>query len=98
MNTRFTAKTTSISIVVNRKKAPHARPLENDGKPGFFTHPVPIRASGTRRGRLRQAVRGNTVKQKARPFFTPAIKSGDHNIDQAVLDAVKAIERKAGFR
>jgi hypothetical protein len=41
VSTRFTAKTQQVIITVNRKQAPHARPLENDGKEGFFTHPDP---------------------------------------------------------
>jgi hypothetical protein len=98
VSTRFTKRTTAVLVTVNRKKAPHARPLENDGKAGFFTHPIPVKAAGTRRGRLRQAVKGNTVQQQARPFFAKAVKSQDHRIDAAVERVAKDFEKRAGFR
>lgn len=97
-STRFTKKTTAVLITVNRKQAPHARPLENDGREGFFTHPIPIRAASTRRGRLRQAVKGDQVKQRARPFFAKAIKSQDHRIDAAVEQVAAEFEKKLGFK
>lgn len=97
-STRFTAKTSSVLITVNRRQAPHARPLENDGREGFFEHPIPIRAAGTRRGRLRQARRGSTVRQAARPFFAKAILREDHNIDRALERVADDFERQAGLR
>jgi hypothetical protein len=100
VNTRFTAKTTSVAITVNQKQAPHARPLENDGRPGFFTHPVPVRAKGTRRGRLGQAARGQVVvKQKARPFFFDTITDEDRRMTRvAVEDVADGIEKQLGFK
>jgi hypothetical protein len=97
-STRFTKKTTSVIITVNARKAPHARPINNDGRQGFFTHPIPVRVSGTRRGRLRQAARGNTVRQKARPFFYGPIVAADHDVEAAVQRAADKALRKAGFR
>lgn len=96
--TRFTKKTTQVIITTNAKKAPHARPINNDGKEGFFTHPVPIRAAKTRRGRLRQAAKGDQVKQAARPYFYGPILAADHNVEAAVLKAVENALYKAGFR
>lgn len=94
-STRFTKKTTAVLITVNRKQAPHARPLENDGREGSFSHPV--FASRTRRGRARQVLSGSrNVQQRARPFFAKAIKSQDHRIDAAVLQIAKDFERKTG--
>jgi hypothetical protein len=97
-STRFTKKTTAVLITVNARQAPHARPINNDGKQGFFTHPIPIRVSSTRRGRLRQAARGNTVRQKARPFFYGPIVAADHDVEAAVQRAADKALRKAGFR
>jgi hypothetical protein len=100
VNTRFTAKTTSVVITVNAKQAPHARPLENAGRPGFFTHPVPVNARRSRRGRAAQAVRGQrTVKQPARPFFFNTITDDDRRMTREAVDKVAdRIERLAGFR
>lgn len=96
-STRFTKRTTQVLITVNAKQAPHARPINNDGKPGFFTHPVPVRAAATRRGRLRQAARGDVVKQKARPFFYGPIVAADHNVEAAVMRAADRALKRAGL-
>lgn len=97
VSTRFTARTQQVIVTVNRTQAPHARPLENEGREGFFKHPIPVRAAGSRRGRLRQAVKGNQVKQRARPFFAKAINSEDHRIDAAIEEVARDFERQAGF-
>jgi hypothetical protein len=97
-STRFTKKTTSVLITVNARQAPHARPINNDGKPGFFTHPIPVKAASTRRGRLRQARKGDVVKQKARPFFYGPIVAADHDVEAAVQRAADRAMRQAGFR
>jgi hypothetical protein len=98
VSTRFTARTQQVIITVNRAQAPHARPLENDGKEGFFTHPLPVKTARTRRGRLRQSLKSHTVKQRARPFFAKAIKSQDRRIDRAIEQVARNFERQAGFR
>lgn len=96
-STRFTKKTNTVIITVNRRLAPHARPLENDGKEGTFEHPVFV--SKTRRGRAAQVLgRKRTVRQQARPFFAKAIKSQDHRIDAAVEAVAADFERRLGFR
>lgn len=97
-STRFTRKTSSVIITVNARQAPHARPINNDGKPGFFTHPIPIKAAGSRRGRLRQARKGDQVKQKARPFFYGPIVAADHDVEAAVQRAADKAMRQSGFR
>lgn len=97
-STRFTKKTVGVLITVNAKQAPHARPINNDGQSGFFTHPIPIRAASTRRGRLKQARKGDQVKQKARPFFYGPIVAADHDVEAAVLRAADKALRQAGFR
>lgn len=97
-STRFTKKTTSVLITVNARQAPHARPINNDGKAGFFTHPIPIKAASSRRGRLRQARKGDQVRQKARPFFYGPIVAADHDVEAAVWRAADKALRQAGFR
>lgn len=91
VSTRFTTKTQAVLITVNRKQAPHARPLENDGKAGTFTHPV-----FGRRTRFRG--RPVTVKQPARPFFAKAVKASDYRIDRAIEQVAREFEKAAGFR
>lgn len=89
-STRFTAKTTAVLITVNRKQAPHARPLENDGKEGTFLHPVFGRKT---RFRGRPVV----TRQKARPFFAKAIKASDYRIDKAIDQVAADFEKRIGF-
>jgi hypothetical protein len=57
----FTAKRAGVTIQVNAKAAPEARPLENQGKGGTFRHPV-------------YGHRNNWVDQAARPFFFSAVE------------------------
>lgn len=96
VSTRFTARTQQVIVTVNRNQAPHARPLENAGEEGFFTHPV--FASKSRRGRLRQVVRGRMVQQRARPFFAKAIRASDHRIDAAIEQVAQDFEKKLRFK
>lgn len=93
-STRFTKRTQQVIITVNRKQAPHARPINNDGRPGYFKHPVPVRVAGTVRGRARQALRGNTVWQKADPFFADAIRKSDGRQDQAIAQVARKFEQQ----
>lgn len=90
VSTRFTARTTAVLITVNRKQAPHARPLENDGKPGTFVHPVFGRKT---RFRGRPVV----ARQQARPFFAKAIKASDYRIDRAIDQVAADFEKRIGF-
>lgn len=81
---RFTAKKVGVSVYVNRRKAPHARPIENDGQAGTFLHPL--------FGRPRQ------VPQRARPFFFDETASHMPQVEQAVAEAMEEAARSAGFR
>ena len=91
VSTRFTARTQAVIVTVNRKQAPHARPLENAGRAGTFTHPL--------FGRTRRITgRRLLVKQQARPFFAKAIRASDHRIDAAIEQVARDFERAAGFR
>jgi len=80
---RFTAKRVGVSIFVSRKKAPHARPIENDGKTGTFTHPVFGKGK---------------AKQTARPFFFNQLAQHMPQVEQAVGKAIDEAAQAAGFR
>lgn len=64
--------------------APHARPFENQGKPGTFRHPV----FGNREV---------WVPQRARPFLFPAVRAGRDRVIGAVEDAINDAAASAGF-
>lgn len=81
---RFTAKKVGVSVFVSRKKAPHARPIENDGKQGAFLHPLPNRT--------------RWVAQKARPFFFEDIAKHMPDVDAAISAAYEQAALDAGFR
>lgn len=83
VNTRFTKRTQNVIVTVNRNKAPHARPLENNGESGTFQHPTP---------------NGGVATQQARPFFGKAVTSQDHRIDKQVNEAAERWERRLGFK
>jgi hypothetical protein len=74
-----------LSIVVNRKKAPHARPHEHGGKPGTFRAPL----FGNRR---------RWYSHRARPFLEPGARPHFERVDNEIRDAVDEAARKAGFR
>lgn len=88
---RFTAKRVGVSVFVNRKKAPHARPIENDGKSGTFRHPVFGRTK--RRGK-----RYVTATQPARPFFFNEMARHMPEVEKAAVEAIEEAARAAGFR
>ena len=88
---RFTAKKVGVSVFVSRTKAPHARPIENDGKEGTFLHPVFGRTK-------RRGSRYVTAKQKARPFFFKEMEGHMPEVEQAALKAIDDAARGAGFR
>lgn len=81
---RFTAKRVGVSVFVGRKKAPHARPIENSGKPGTFKHPL----FGT----------STTVRQAARPFFFGEMAKHMPEVEKAAAKAIDEAARAAGFR
>lgn len=81
---RFTGKNkVGVSIFVSRKKAPHARPIENGGRGGTFTHP---------------AFGQGSVEQPARPFFFNQLANQMPAVQKAVVDAMDEAARSAGFR
>lgn len=82
LTVRFTAKGGGIRIVVNSRRAPHARVLErgNLGRANTFRHPV--------------YGRDTWVTQSTRPFFFPALKVGRRQVKDNVRGAVVASLRE----
>ena len=83
-STSFASRKPRVSIVVDHRQAPHARPFENLGQPGIFRHPV----------------YGNYeawVGQKARPFLFPAVFSHVDEVQAAIDRAVNDAAAQHGF-
>jgi hypothetical protein len=89
----FSAKGAGVTIAVDAKAAPEARPLENGGKGGDFRHPVYADGSQTRGD-------WTWVSQKAQPFFYHSVTSSSaiDSAEKAILAAMDAVASKAGFR
>ncbi len=73
-----------VEIKVSRKRAPHARPYENRGRPGIFRHPM-------------FGDRDWWVAQRARPFLWPAVRAHIDEVQKAITDVVERVARKHGF-
>lgn len=74
-----------VRVVVNKRKAPHARPYEHGGRPGTFRHPY----FGDRR---------RWYSQRARPFLAPAARAKGPRAAREVDRVVRRVTRAAGFR
>lgn len=85
IQTSFSKKKAGVAIVVNRHKAPHARPLEHGGRPGFVRHPV-------------MGNREKWVRQPARPFLWPAAAPWQREMDKNLLHVVDTVATRHGFR
>ncbi|GAA5048172.1 hypothetical protein HNP84_000229 [Thermocatellispora tengchongensis] len=81
----FTARKGGVSIVVNSKRAPHARPYENLGDPGTFRHPV-------------YGNREVWVTQVARPFLIDAVQEKGGIVTRTLGLLVIQIGRKHGWK
>lgn len=79
----FSARSTGVSVEVDGKKAPHARPIDHAGKSGTFRH----RVFGT----------DTWVEQPARPFFASAVDAKDPEIERRILKVADDLARQAGF-
>lgn len=82
----FSKRNPGVSIVVNKNKAPNARPLEHGGRSGTFRHPV----FGHKERRWET--------QPARPFLAPAAEAKADDAAARVADAFDIAARRAGFR
>lgn len=85
LSVSFAKKNPGVSIVVNRNRAPHARPYEHGGNPGTFRAPL----FGNRR---------RWYSHQARPFLEPGARPHFERVDNEIRDAVDEAARKAGFR
>lgn len=92
VKTSFSAKSAGVTVRVDSKAAPEARPLEHGGRSGQFRHPVYADAAGQTRRQW------TWVSQQAHPFFGSASTSEDKKVTDAITAIVVAVERKAGFR
>ncbi|MCP2339165.1 HK97 gp10 family phage protein [Actinomadura rupiterrae] len=81
----LTGRSAGVSVVVNRKVAPHARPFEHGGRDGTFRHPV-------------YGHRKTWVAQRARPFLAPALEAKGDAAERQIAEAVDKATRAAGFR
>lgn len=84
----FAGKRQGVSIVVNRKKAPNARPFEHGGRDGTFRHPV--------FGRRERP--GDWKSQRARPFLAPALQAKGDDAAKKIADVVDRVTHEAGFK
>lgn len=80
----FTLRRPGVTVVVDKNKAPHARPYEHGGREGNFRHPV----YGNRKA---------WVAQKARPFLAPALAAKNEEAGRQIADVVDKVTRDAGF-
>lgn len=84
IGTKFTKRSTGVFVRINANRAPHARPINNDDRPGTFRHPV----------------HGNKevwAEQRAVPLFA-GVDAETADIEQSVLDVMDRVARKAGFK
>lgn len=84
VRTSFTKTRPGVSVVVNKNKAPHARPYEHGGRAGSFRHPV-------------FGDREVWVSQRARPFLAPALEAKGDAAGRLIAEAVDETTRDAGF-
>lgn len=79
-----------VVVRVSAAQAPHARAYEHGGRPGTFGHPVYADQTKSRR-------EWTWVRQRARPFFWPAVQANQDRVVQAVADATDEAARRHGF-
>lgn len=87
----FSAKSTGVSIVVDGKAAPEAKPLNNRGRAGQFRHPVHANPNQTRD-------LWTWAEQPARPFFDLTIAARSPAITRRIEQVADDVARKAGFK
>ncbi|MFD0885757.1 HK97 gp10 family phage protein [Streptosporangium algeriense] len=80
----FAKRRPGVALRVDQQRAPHARALENLGKPGFFRHPF-------------FGDREQWVSQRARPFLFSAAQEEWRSINADIAAAVFTAARKHGF-
>lgn len=84
IGTSFTKRLTGVYVRINARRAPHARPINNDDRAGTFRHPV-------------HGNRDVWVTQQAVPLFA-GVDRETHDVEGAVLDVMDKVARQAGFK
>lgn len=86
--TSLTGSKAGVRLVTDSKRAPHARPIEHDGAPGNFRHPV-----------YGHGDRDKWVwrPQRARPWFWRAVKEQGDAVRDEVAKVVAEVAHKHGF-
>lgn len=84
LSVQFSKRFSGVSIVTNKNRAPHARPIENAGKQGTFRH--------------RNFGRNDWSVQRAQPFQTPAARKTYLKIDRDIGQVVDKVIRPYGFK
>lgn len=80
----FTRRQAGVSVVVDRNKAPHARPIEGIRGNRSFRHPV-------------YGNRERWVEQSTRPYLVPAADMHGRRVVEAVNRAVDDAANQAGY-
>ncbi|RBQ21620.1 HK97 gp10 family phage protein [Spongiactinospora rosea] len=75
-----------LAIEVDRKRAPHARPYENNDEDGIFLAPF----FGNKNGRW--------YGHRARPFLVRGARPWFETTDRDVAEVVDDVARRTGFR
>lgn len=85
--TRFGGRTAGVTVKTSQRKAPHARPYEHGGDPGFFRVPV-----FRRKGRATP-----WVNRAARPFFNRGVLAAQPAVTEAFADVVLRVGARNGW-
>jgi HK97 gp10 family phage protein len=80
----FTKRNPGVAVVVNKNRAPNARPFEHGGADGTFRHPV-------------FGHDDRWVSQKARPFLAKAAAEEAPEAERLIAEVVDKVTREAGF-
>lgn len=84
IRTSYAARGASVTVFVDAKKAPEARPLNNHDRSGTFRHPV-------------FGNRDNWVAQPARPFLDRGARNAEGSVAREVEKVYDDVKRRAGF-
>jgi hypothetical protein len=78
-------KRPGVAVVTNKNRAPGARPLEHQGRPGRIRHPL----FGDRK---------RWVTQPAQPFMTEEAPKWQAEVRDGIREIVDQVARRNGFR
>lgn len=90
LRTSFTKRDAGMRIVTNKQRAPHARPFEHGGRPGYFRHPLFADSSKPRST-------WKWYKQRAHPYMLPTAQDDIEEIGGRMLDLIIELANKHGF-